>query len=296
MGFTVAETVSIVVVIIFGVLCAGYLVMFKTSHVKQISEEKSIKQVLESDSHYNRLLMVEILSEPKHQNPKPETGKMWSETTESSSPYEGGFFAKGDKTTLSRDKDSSPLVFLEKTKHAQEEDHHPKRQDITSSKMTSGAVLLGRILSSHIGTITSQKIATLMNRRNEILRNYYVHLSNESSCDALQGTHNSFMLGEGKDVHLLTQRNLESISREITDSLASVAMTGEEDQTSYEKRPVARFQKLHNFICMYDKELINQARSYSVCRYDISINCSQSTMDISSKIGEELSHILREIK
>jgi hypothetical protein len=96
------------------------------------------------------------------------------------------------------------------------------------------------------------------------------------------------------DVTAVTQRKLEDITREITDNIAASFHIRDVNQTSNKNRPIIHFQRLFNLLSMYDKELINQAKSYAFFHYDISMNCAQSSLEITNHLSDELNILMNE--
>lgn len=185
---------------------------------------------------------------------------------------------------------------------------------VTFNKMATGISSFGKALIRAFGVIIAQRIATLMHKRNEILRDYYWALRNMTcnngecvvdlqkqnadekvSCPvfppAFLGSRN--LTNEVLDITTLTERKLEAITREITDQVAGSFHIRDIDQTS-RNRPIIHFQRLFNLITMYDKELVNQAKSYAARHYDISMNCAQSSREITNHISDEFAVLMRE--
>ena len=106
------------------------------------------------------------------------------------------------------------------------------------------------------------------------------------------------------DITTETLRKLEIITREISDNIASVFHIKDIDETnlllmsqqgnnsSNNKRPIIHYERLFNLMTMYNKELLNQAKSYASKHYDISMNCSQSSLDITYHISDEFNILM----
>lgn len=195
-------------------------------------------------------------------------------------------------------------------------------EEITFNKMASGMSILGKSLIRSFGITIAQKIATLMHKRNEILREYYWSLrdaicyggasdncfiitekseiindnleSNEFKDENGNQPKNIIKTSNTVDIITTTQRKLEAISREITDNIAASFHIRDIDQTANKNRPIVHYQRLFNLMTMYDKELVNQAKSYASHNYDISMNCSQSSIEITYHISDELSILMKE--
>jgi len=179
-------------------------------------------------------------------------------------------------------------------------------EKITYNRMLDGMKDLGKILVISFGTNIAQRITTFMNKRNELLRDYYWSLR-KMTCDNGNCTVESqeykksiirpvFPNGiEAIDITTITLRKLEDITREITDTIGAAFHIRDIDSTLNKKRPIIHYQRLYNLITMYDKEVINQAKSYSSYNYDISMNCAQSAFDITQHLSDEFNQLSIEI-
>ncbi len=162
--------------------------------------------------------------------------------------------------------------------------------NITFAKMSTGIELLGKSFVNPFGVTKAQRIASLINQRNTILRKYYSSIKGISNSDLEDY--------QVEDSPLMTMtfsanRELELVTREIIDSIASVFHIKDVISTgSGTKRPVLHFQRLFNLLTMYDRELINQAKAYRSAQYDISMNCAQSSLEAANHIGSELKIIM----
>lgn len=178
---------------------------------------------------------------------------------------------------------------------------------ITFNKITTGINLLGKILIDSFGPVVSQRITTLMHKRSEIIRNYYILLRNTTSTQNLYSDNlsgKSSYEGNASQNYIIdanneliesyttsTLRQLESISHEIIDTMAA-SFNIRNVNISPQKLPLAQYQRLFNLLSMYDKELINQAKAYNAKYYIISMNCSHSAFDIADNFSDELFTIL----
>jgi hypothetical protein len=156
---------------------------------------------------------------------------------------------------------------------------------ITYKKMSIGLTQLGKCLVKYFGATITNKFISLMKQRNEILREFYIKIRNYNyNIDDYENAE--------LDIITLTSKKLENLTRDITDCIASSFNIKDIDPTSNKKRPLETYQRLYNLISMYDKELLNQAKTYVIKHYTISINCSQSSYDITNHISGELSKLL----
>jgi hypothetical protein len=228
------------------------------------SDLVSIREVLNNEAHLHRLLMIEVICKETKESKEPKKSDEASET-------------------------------------------------ITFNKMASGAITLGKSLVRSFGATIAQRISTLMQKRNEILRDYYGALcrmiceNGECTLDLQKDTKRPvfppiFLSEEALksvpssvlDITTLTERNLAGISREITDQVAGSFQIRDIDQGAAKNRPLLHFQRLFNLMMMYDKELVNQAKSYALHHYDISMNCAQSSVELTKHLSDELGILMRE--
>lgn len=285
-----------------------------------------------------------------------------------------------DSTTSAIYQHSSNILSMDKTasiraKHLS--GSGLQSEAVTFSEMSNGMVLFGKSLIRSFGVTISQRIATLMNKRNEILREYYWSMrnfvcdngncyileslipnmsqiqainntsvpliqreiftrNNENRDDFVDGVED-YDKSQNEDQRLMdmreseiyadnettrpvfpatnflynfsdptsknneiinittiTQRKLEAITREITDNIAASFHIRDVDQTSNKNRPITHFQRVFNLLSMYDKELINQAKSYASLHYDISMNCAQSSLEITRHLSDEFNVLMNE--
>lgn len=247
------------------------------------SDLKIIRDVMINDSYLHRFLMIEIVSD----------GNSYSQ----------------EKSLLDLTDDNSIKVL--------------ESQIVTFNKMSGGIEIFGKALIRSFGGAISQRIASLMQKRNEILRDYYrlmrsveirlgaikplydddqvmtpitVDTSDENTTPKLD----PFKVPNREksnisltDITNTTLRRLEIVTREITDSIASSFHIRDVDQSNNSKRPITHYHRLFNLINMYDKELVNQAKAYATHQYDISMNCAQSCLEITHHISDELNILMK---
>ena len=210
------------------------------------------------------------------------------------------------------------------------------RDDVTFKKMEKGTELLGRALVRSFGGAISQRIASLMNQRNITIRDYYrsiqdvpspnfkikksyvispfiptdtIIIPNKQDPSVINDHENISDSEDGTpfipEQDIITLRKLESVTREIIDSISAAfhirdvdysidPSPGETILKSMIKRPILYYEKLFNLIIMYDRELINQAKAYAAGQYDISMNCAQSSLEITYHIAEELRSLMHD--
>lgn len=231
---------------------------------------KNIHDIMANDSYLHRLLMIEIINDINEESP----------------------------STISKENTS---------------------QIVTFAKISSGVEILRKILVKCFGNTVSQKIASLMEKRNAILRNYYqliapiklnkLPLYNQVSLDFNENQEDELINSKEEeipdvelnknisitDITTLTLRKLENVTWEITDSLSSIFHVKDPNQGNNVKSPITHYQKLFNLIVMYDKELVNQAKSYAIRQYDISMNYAQSSIEITHYIGKELNILIKDM-
>jgi len=262
MIFTYIQLCVIALIIVVVILVVGSLLWSSNSQTNDSSTQsylgfKEIRDIMIEDSYLHRLLMIEIINEKSNDAPS---------------------------------------------------------EIVTYNKMIEGTNLLGKTLIKYFGGAISQRIATLMQNRNEIIRDYYhmmrsvvcqngscVHIINVSEetnaskqvIRPIFPTSNIDGSIESLDITTITLRKLESITNEITDTVAASFQIRDVNQTNH-KRPLIHYQRLFNLLSMYDKELINQAKSYTSKHYDISMNCAQSSLEITHHISDELNILMKE--
>lgn len=244
--------ILIIIVGLIAVLLAFFLTKNtnnNTTSVQLTSDFAMIKEIMITDAHLHRLLMIEII----------------------------------------QDKDPSKIS------------HTLSSETVTFEKMTAGMGNLNKALVKSFGVNIAQRITTLMQQRNDILREYYRALHNMTcetgECvitteDKMVPVFPSISLLSYQqsilDVTTISERKLQNIAREITDQVTAFF------DIKDVQCPIIHFQRLFNLIAMYDKELINQAKSYVSQQYIISMNCAQSSLEISNHISDELCVLIKQ--
>lgn len=248
-----------IIVIVIAIIIGIFVVWNNknNNNVEDVSYSE-IKEILTNDAHFNRLLMIEIINNKQQDN----------------------------------------------------------AQMITFDKMNSNISLIGKTLITSFGATTTNKIITLFQRRNEILREYYMSMRNivcnDNNCvhiiekeDFEENNFPNFFGLEltdkntslnSLDITTITNRKLEAIAREVTDCIATSFNIRDVDQTFSKKRPTQHYQRLYNLIIMYDKELLNQAKSYTSNNFKISMNCGQSSLEIVNHLFDELTILMKKNK
>ena len=180
---------------------------------------------------------------------------------------------------------------------------------ITADHIKKEGMTFIKALSRYFNNSTVQTMATLMNKRQSVLQEYYRTMysmvCDKGAC-VLPGTKDQLVfpdllshdsLNVTSDVTTLVQRRLSEIAREITDTLAAAINIHHKStipmSTGTNLKEEFCNQRLYNLLVIYDKGLINQAKSYASHDYDISMNSSQSSLSIAQHISAELLTIIK---
>jgi hypothetical protein len=297
------------------------------------SDIKIVRDVIINDSYLHRLLMIEIIKETNYLN---------YPTSESI-----------DLSLYSNTNDS----YVSVENHSDRFDKLSLPENITFSKMTQGNELLCKALSRSFGGVISKKIATLSQKRNTIIRDYYCTMRNNicvnGSCDHLADipsriinykstrhyevdsintsssadvdtedlndtnvsmsstprkyakTINPYEIHGHKtnkcDPTALVLEQLEIIAQNMVDAVATAfhiididkLVVSDDSISKIDKDMLVHYERLFNLMVMYDREIINQGRSYAASKYDTSMNCSKSAIDLSRYIGYEFAFLMR---
>jgi hypothetical protein len=331
---------TVVVVILLGGIIWVYNISRsnRSSSDQYGSDSVNIREIMANDSHLHRLLMIEIISD------KSSRGHIKSSPTDEN--LSDNLDLNLESEILTRNKNLSYINDFKANISSEE---------VTFNKMSAGISLLGKALVSSFGMTIAQRISTLMQKRNEIIRDYYQTVKNtichNGNCiikmitqkngdepvssedmfldefharnindsedktetvlksafprllgDNILGPHvvdQHAILSEKKihnkssnNITTRTHKKIEAITREITDTVAASFQIRDVDQTS--KHPLIHYQRLFNLLTMYDKELINQAKSYTEHYYDISMNCAQSSLELTHHISDEFVILMKE--
>lgn len=270
-----------VIIVIVAIAVSGYfIVTYKNSNTQDDNSNKlsqsssdftNIREIMNNDSYLHRLLMIEIIS---------------------------GGSRSDSQIQLPTDEFTSPFNNRSSLRNMERE---TMSDEVTFNKMSEGISSFGNILVRSFGTAISQRISTLMHKRNEIIRDYYLAMRNvichKSTCVLVAGPDQQLGSGLSQSIDTITEeisRKLESTTREITDKIATVFHIRDVDQTSDKKMPLIHYQRFYNLLNMYDKELVNQAKSYASKNYTISMNCSHSSLELTHYISDELIVLIKE--
>ncbi len=212
--------------------------------------------------------------------------------------------------TMINDAHLQRLLMIEIINNKQELSVAIQSETITFDKISNNISLFGKELISSFGLTISQRIVTLMNKRNEVLRTYYQSVKNvicnNGNCvclEEVESTNDTKIVHQifpridtpdTLDITTITHRKLEGITRDITDNIAASFHIRDVDQTDNKNRPITHLDRLYNLITLYNKELVNQAKSYALRHYDISMNCGQSALEITHYISDELSSLIQD--
>lgn len=165
-------------------------------------------------------------------------------------------------------------------------------ENVTFEKLSQGIKLFGDIMIKKFGGATAQRITTLISQRNKIIRDYYKSIKNADINLVSQIPEDNLFIAKlvpdngdnsSLDSNFVTMRKLQALTKEIIELIS---------MSKLEKNHVECYEKLYNIICMYDKELIGQAKTYSSKQYEISFNCGQSSLKIAQYIAKEIIYII----
>jgi len=313
----IQSIIVVILIIAIIILIGGLFWAYNGSNDSQDSSTDflTVREIITNDSHLHRLLMIEIINHNSSLNKhSQETLNFKDSKFSDETPKKNSIESKSDigfSIIQISDSDSKDIIQRDEL----------LSETVTFNKMAAGMSLLGKALIRSFGITIAQRIATLMHKRNEIIRDYYwslrnvichngncVHvkeLSNDESTvktiitplvpEFIPINTSSFPSVDNSklDITTITYRKLEAITQEITDNIASSFQIRDVDQTT-KKRPLIHYQRFFNLLTMYNKELINQAKSYISHHYDISINCAQSSLELTHHISDELIILMKE--
>lgn len=179
--------------------------------------------------------------------------------------------------------------------NTEENDPSIASDTITYNKMATGIGILGKALVRSFGSTISQRIMAIFHKRNEIIREYYRKLRTVV-CEGLNcafKTEPEISTFKNTDTLQENFTKLETLNQDIADNIAGSFQI--KDSDANKKRPISHYQRLYNLLNMYDKELLNQAKSYAFKQYDISMNCAQGALEVSYHISDELNILMKDI-
>jgi len=181
MYLAVVQILIIVILIFLTLLVIGMLFWFTPSqsldgqsHSNNLNSDlKIISNVITNDSYLHRLLMIETISNDKTYSSEGE-GRLIDKMTkcglsESSVDGKNIHIVPEDECTIIGGIDPNYAL----TNPALTEKDSLCSEDVTFKKMSNGIQLLGRSLVRSFGGAISQRIASLMQQRNTVIRDYY---------------------------------------------------------------------------------------------------------------------------
>lgn len=254
--------VCIMIIIIIGLIYGYYVMNNCHSPLTQSSiEDQQINQTiytsLRNEAYLHRFLMIEIIN-----------NKANVVTEQDSIPIE---IPLNPLNTIL----SSNETISEIDTRIQSE----KSDSITYNKILESTTILSKCLTQIFGSSISHMTISIIHNRNKVIRDYYYLIINNYS--------------QIESIEIITYRKLGALTREMVSNIANNFEVIDSDQTL---SSVLRYQRLINLITMYDKELIHQAKTYFMGHYDISMNHSQNSLDLTSHISNELSTLISDIK
>jgi hypothetical protein len=273
--------IFIIVGLVLFIICIIIIFIYNPNTKKHTQYEKDIEtinNILMNDARLHRLLMIEII------NDKTENIINANINTNINTNVNTNILTNDSIRTTNK------LSFDDLQSNI-----------ITYKKMIVGITQLGKCLVKYFGTTTTTKFISLIKQRNEILRDFYIKIRNYNYTNDIMGNYTNDSIRKDTndtwnrlelDITTSISKKLEILTRDITDCIAASFNIRDIDTTSNKKRPLETYQRLYNLITMYDKELLNQAKSYVIKHYTISINCSQSSYDLTNHISGELSKLL----
>lgn len=371
MYLAVVQILIIVILIFLTLIVIGMLFWLTPSQSLDVqsqsnnlnSDIKIIRDVVTNDSYLHRLLMIETISNSKTYSSEGE-GDLIDKMSKCG--LNGKAWASVDEKNIHIVVDAECKI--REGKPVVTEKDSLGSEDVTFKKMSNGIQLLGRSLVRSFGGAISQRIASLMQQRNTIIRDYYrsmrdvvchngtcVHvidvpppnsdtkgsriirpltstepffpsIAHEETSDenGIKDFDPNSSVDQGisissLDITTITLRKLETVTREIADNIAAAFHIRDVDYSNNDfetknsasqqtqiglefgipnrrstKRPIIHYERLFNLIIMYDKELLNQAKAYAAKQYDISMNCAQSSLEITHHITDELKILMRD--
>lgn len=247
--------------LIFLILAMIFLVYIPTYTRNEINsctdiDIKNIKDMVFATCYFQRLLMIEILHNKRIIKPKkPETPEI----------------------DIS-DPDILESQFKESSKNDAEE--------ITVDRILNNIETLRKLLIRPFGGSAAQKISTFLIEKNTIIRKFYHSIQmlslNSENVDVTETLNN---------MATATQKTLDKISHQICDQMG---INLSDQKIDYDKKvPVINNKKFYNILSMYDSELLNQAKTYATKNYVTSLNHSQSLLEISYHLSNQLSSLIK---
>lgn len=264
----------VIIFIVIVITCLLWLII--NANDNETEENAGISDYFINDCHLQRLLMIETLRQP-------------STSSDNSS--------KSDDSVEAIMPSIIPSIIPGGNSHIASE-------IITAGHIKQEITAFSKALNRYFNNNTVQVITTLMNKRQNILQEYYrtmhVMICDKGSC-ILPGKNNQPVRAvfpdplshDSSDVTTLVHRRLSENAREITDTLAAaVNIHHKSTVPKSNHKEEFQHQRLYNLLVIYDKGLINQAKSYAAHEYDISMNSAQSSMGIAHHINEEFRAII----
>jgi len=296
------------------------------------SDIRNVRDVIIKDSYLNRLLMIEIINNDKKSEVSNniEIPKMFDAISTPINKAES--YLDSETVTFRKMADnidlfgrslvrsfggaiSQRITTLMHQRNIIIKDYYRAMRDVVCSNGSCVHVSnnTGDTSSCIIRPLTSTDnnfINKLSFSKSQILKSHdskgteSIGTSDANSNDILQCPLNNKISISLSDITTETLRKLEIITREISDNIAAVFHIKDIDETnlllspqqgnnSYNnKRPIIHYERLFNLMTMYNKELLNQAKLYASKQYDTSMNCSQSSLDITYHIGDEFNVLM----
>jgi hypothetical protein len=257
----------VIALFIILIICLSWLIINNNNN-NGPEEISGVSDYFTGDCHLQRLLMIETLRQNASQN-----------------------------NNVNKSSSTIPSIIPGGNSHIASE-------IITAGHIKREITNFGKALSQHFNNNVGQVITALLHKRHNILQEYYktmyAMICNDNSCtlpsdDDSQPVRAVFpdpLSHDSSDITTLVQRRLNEIAREITDTLAAAVNIHHKSIIPNNKEEF-HHQRLYDLLIIYDRGLINQAKSYAAHDYDISMNSSQSSVGVARHIDNELLAIIK---
>lgn len=232
-----------------------YLPLYSRNEVNSCTEDeiKNIKDIMFSTCFFQRVLMVEVLS--------GQNSLIVNEKDE---------------------KDENDILFGSTRKTSESE-------EITMQKISVNIENMRKLLVRPFGGSAAKKISNLLLEKNKIVQEFYesVKLLSSNNQEILKHDLTKTI----DNISNQTIKKLDKTSHQICDQMGINISDQNED---YDKKsPILNNKKFYSLMSMYDLELLNQAKTYGSKNFATSLNHSQSLLEISYHLSNELATLIK---
>lgn len=252
----------VIIILILLLICSVIFIIYSNNDKNSTTVDEDLYRVQEyfiGDNNLQRMLMIEILTSTRQYT---------------------NYNTLGTKDIIDYTSSKSDDSLLANSQSVPE--------NITYNRILISLKKLSICLTRYLGGVLSKRLILLLQRRHEILRDFYVKLNKNLSLKDSRSKSTVWDSENCSDIATDTLSKLKNISEIMIADIKSV-ICNNRDISYYN----IHYRHLLDLFNMYDIEILNQAKSYNIGDYNISLNNFNGSKVIAQHISDELKTILK---